>query len=178
MSDFKIISQPRAGLYLLKCPFFADQRGDFIKLFHCEMFNGVGINFVPAETFVTRSHRGVLRGMHFQAEEYEHDKLVCCVSGKVLDVVVDIRPDSPSFNKSFATELSPESSSALLIPKGYAHGFLALDDNCHMVYHVSTVHSPAHDRGVLWSSINFEWPIQEPIVSLRDSSHPDISELA
>lgn len=177
MSDFVIINQPQPGLYLLECPRYLDHRGDFAKIFHREALNDFGLEFAPAETFVSRSHLGVLRGMHFQVAEAAHEKLVFCAGGRALDVVVDIRPESPHFNQPFVTELSPESGRSILIPKGYAHGFLALEDNCCMIYHVSTLHAPSHDRGVLWSSINFEWPIENPSISMRDSAHPMISEL-
>ena len=177
MSNFEIKTQPQPGLYLLTCPYFVDQRGDFAKLFNSDSFARLPVPFTPAESYVTRSHSGVLRGMHFQVDEASHDKLVYCAVGRALDVVVDVRPQSPYFNRPYAVELSPQSELVLFIPKGYAHGFLALEDQCCMIYHVSTVYSPTHDRGVLWSSIDFKWPSQAPILSMRDAAHPPIFEL-
>jgi dTDP-4-dehydrorhamnose 3,5-epimerase-like enzyme len=92
----------------------------------------------------------------------------------VLDVVVDVRPESPTFNRPYAVELSHASHQALMIGKGYAHGFLALDDDSSMLYATTTVHEPSLDSGVLWSSINFQWPIQSPILSARDQLHDPI----
>jgi dTDP-4-dehydrorhamnose 3,5-epimerase len=114
--------------------------------------------------------------MHFQVDEAAHEKLVYCVCGHVLDVVVDIRPDSPSFNKPAFVHLRADDSFALFVGKGYAHGFLSLKDDSLMIYQTSTVYNPALDKGVLWSSIDFDWPISSPILSARDLSHPSISD--
>ena len=172
MADLRVRSQPLPGVYVLDCPYFPDQRGDFTKLFHIDALSKQGIAFTPAESFITRSKAGVLRGMHFQVGEAAHDKLVTCIKGQVLDVVVDVRPESPHFNKPFAVEISDSSNTALLIGKGYAHGFLTLAADSWMLYFTSTVHCPPLDRGILWSSIAFDWPIVDPTLSDRDAGHP------
>ena len=174
MTDLIIRSQPIPGVYVLDCPHFPDHRGDFTKLFHAEALLAQGIAFTPAESFLTRSKADVLRGMHFQVGEAAHDKLVTCIKGRVLDVVVDVRPDSPHFNQPFSIELTDTGNTALLIGKGYAHGFFTLDDDSWMLYFASTVHCPSMDRGVLWSSIAFDWPIIGPKLSDRDAGHPRI----
>ena len=177
MAEFKIIDQPLPGVTLLQCPHSSDHRGDFTKLFHADALNSLGLPFSPAESFLTRSKAGVLRGMHFQVCEAAHDKLVCCPRGRVLDVVVDVQPESEYFNKPVAVELSELAGTALLICKGYSHGFLALDDDSWMLYSTTTIHNPPLDRGVLWSSIDFNWPIQDPVISERDCQHPPIQAL-
>lgn len=177
MGHLNIVEQPLPGIFLLDCFTNLDHRGSFSKIFHSDSLNQYGISFIPAESFLTSSHIGVLRGMHYQTGEAAHNKLVYCPKGRVLDVVVDIRPDSPNFNKPFSVELSPENSCALLISKGYAHGFISLDDDSWMFYLTDTVHCPALDRGILWSSINFVWPTFNPIVSQRDSIHPSIESM-
>lgn len=174
MDYFNILEQPLPGIFLLECFTSSDHRGSFSKIFHSESLNRYGISFLPAESFLTTSHIGVLRGMHYQIGEAAHNKLVYCPKGHVLDVVVDIRPESPYFNKPFSVELSSKDSFVLLISKGYAHGFLSLDDESWMFYLTDTVHCPGLDRGVLWSSIDFTWPISNPIVSQRDCIHPVI----
>lgn len=174
MAEFKIIDQPLPGVTLLQCPHSSDHRGDFTKLFHADALNSLGLPFIPAESFLTRSKAGVLRGMHFQVGDAAHDKLVCCPKGRVLDVVVDLQPESEHFNNPVAVELSEHAGTALLIGKGYGHGFLALDDDSWMLYSTTTVHNPALDRGVLWSSIDFDWPIEQPVISERDRQHPPI----
>lgn len=177
MAEFKIIDQPLPGVTLLQCPHIRDRRGDFTKLFHGDALAALALPFRPAESFLTRSKVGVIRGMHFQVGEAAHDKLVCCPKGRVLDVVVDVRLESEHFNKPVAFELSENASTALLIGKGYGHGFLALDDDSWMLYSTTTIHNPALDRGVLWSSIDFDWPIDRPLISDRDRLHPSIEAL-
>jgi dTDP-4-dehydrorhamnose 3,5-epimerase len=172
MADLSVRSQPLPGVYVLDCPHFPDQRGDFTKLFHIDALSKQGIAFTPAESFLTRSKADVLRGMHFQVGEAAHEKLVTCVKGQVLDVVVDVRPGSPHFNKPFALEITGSSNTALLIGKGYAHGFLTLAADSWMLYFTSTVHCPSLDRGILWSSIAYDWPVCDPTLSDRDAGHP------
>ena len=177
MAELRIHDQPLPGVFVLQCPHFVDHRGDFTKLFHAETLLAQGIGFTPAESFLTRSKAGVLRGMHFQADTAAHDKLVSCIRGCVLDVIVDVRPDSPHFNKPYAIELSESTNTAVLVGKGYAHGFLSMSNDSWMIYSTSTIHCPALDRGVLWSSIAIDWPCTEPIVSERDKRHPAINAL-
>ena len=176
MNQLKILDQPLPGVFLLDCPYSADQRGRFIKLFHSEALLSQGIYFKPEELFLTRSIKGVLRGMHFQVGKSSHDKLVTCIRGSVLDVVVDIRNGSQTFNQPFSIELSESSNKALLIGKGYAHGFLSLTDDSWMLYATTTVHNPSLDRGILWNSLSFDWPISNPLLSSRDKSHPPIAK--
>ena len=174
MDALKIIDQLLPGVFLLNCAHHQDLRGSFTKLFHSESLALQGVNFVVAESFLTRSSAGVLRGMHFQIGEAAHEKLVYCMRGSVLDVVVDVRPESPKFNQPVAIELSDDEPMALLISKGYAHGFLSLRDESWMLYSTTTAHCPELDRGVLWSSIDFNWPVQHPLLSERDRTHPSI----
>ena len=164
-------------LYILDCPNFSDHRGDFTKLFHSESLQAQGININPKETFLTRSKANVLRGMHYQVGAAAHIKLVKCIKGKVLDVVVDIRPESAYFNKPISVELSGSENMALLIGKGYAHGFLTIEDDSWMLYSTTTEHCPSLDKGVRWNSIDFNWPITHPLLSSRDECHPLIEEL-
>lgn len=176
MADLSVRDQPLPGVFVLDCPYFPDHRGDFTKLFHADALLAQGMSFTPAESFLTRSKEGVLRGMHFQVGVASHDKLVACIKGRVLDVIVDIRPESTHFNRPYAVELTETSNTALLIGQGYAHGFLTLADDSWMLYSTSTVHCPTLDRGVLWSSIAFDWPIDHPLLSERDGHHPSILE--
>lgn len=165
------------GVSLIDCPFYPDKRGSLTKIYHSASLDQYGLHFTPAETFITTSFAGVLRGMHFQVGTSAHDKLVFCLAGRVLDVVVDVRRSSPYFNKPISIELKHDKPIALLIGKGFAHGFFALEDNSCMLYSTSTVHKPEHDRGVLWSSIDFDWPIMTPLLSHRDQQHPSIHSL-
>ena len=172
MADLLIRDQPLPGVFVLDCPHFPDHRGDFTKLFHVEALLAQGIAFTPAESFLTRSNAGVLRGMHFQVGEAAHDKLVTCIKGRVPDVVSDVRPDRPHLTQPFSIELTDTGNTALLIGKGYAHGFLTFADDSLMLYFTSTVHCPPLDRGTHWSLIAFDWPFVGPTLSDRDASHP------
>lgn len=165
------------GVVVLDCPHHMDCRGSLTKLYHSDNYASLNLSFSPQETFLTKSHKGVLRGMHFQTGKASHDKVVSCQNGHILDVVVDVRPDSPYFNQPVSVELKGSDSLALFIGKGYAHGFLSLQDDSFMLYHTSTVHQPEFDSGVHWSSIDFEWPTDNPIISYRDMNHRGIGEL-
>lgn len=174
----KIIGQPLPDLMLIEPKVFLDQRGDFVKTYHAGLFAGFGIAFQPVEEFFSTSHKGVLRGMHFQLSPHDHSKLVYCVRGSVLDVVLDLRKSSSTYGRSVSSILSVVNHHQLFIPSGLAHGFLSLEDNSVMVYKTSTVHAPAHDAGVRWDTLGFDWGVDNPIVSGRDTAFPSLVEFA
>ena len=173
---FKILSEPLPSVYILSNPCFKDERGIFFKTFNQEQFSELEINFAPREQFSTISSKNVLRGMHFQTKEASHSKLVSCTCGSILDVIVDIRISSPNYNKPFSIQLSGTSNQMIFIGKGYAHGFLSLEDNTLVSYTTDKEYNPDLDAGVNWRSINFEWPVLNPLVSSRDQKHPGINE--
>lgn len=164
------------GLQIIRPRIFRDERGSFVKTFHRDAFRELGLDFEPREEFFSTSAKNVLRGMHFQLPPAAHQKLVYCIVGRVLDVVLDLRKKSPACGRSYACELSAASREMLFIPAGFAHGFLALEDNATMVYQTSTVHSPAHDAGVRWDSFGFDWPVQNPVLSDRDKKFPALRD--
>ena len=167
-----------AGLVVLEPRVFTDLRGTFVKTFHATAFRELGLDFVPREEYFSTSHKNVVRGMHFQVPPADHAKLVYCVTGAVLDVVLDLRRNSPTCGGTFAGELSETNRRSLFIPTGFAHGFLALTDHALMVYKTSTVHDPACDRGIHWQSFGFAWPLggAAPILSPRDEALPPLAE--
>ena len=166
-----------SGIYLINLFYADDERGRFVKSFHQETFQkAVGVNFEIKECFYTHSHKNVLRGMHFQVPPHDHHKLVNVVEGQILDVVVDLRPQSSTFLQCKSYELGAGKPSAVFIPKGFAHGFLSLADNSVVNYMVSAMHAPEQDRGIRWDSIDFQWPVKNPLVSPRDQVHPTIDE--
>src|SRR5204863_1808973 len=114
------------------------------------------------------SAKGVVRGMHFQVPPAAHAKLVYCAHGRVLDVVLDMRRQSPRFGQVFSRELDAAKSELLFIPAGLAHGFLSLEDDSLMVYKTDHVYAAEHDQGIAWDSFGFKWPLdQPPIMSDR-----------
>ncbi len=172
----ELIPTPLEGCYQVR-PFFAqEERGTFVKTFHAESFADAGLPVEWREEFYSNSRKGVIRGMHFQTPPHDHEKLVYCMQGRVLDVVVDLRRASLTFGRHVAVELDAARGHGLMIPKGMAHGFLALTDEVLMAYKVTTVHAPSHDAGILWNSFGMEWGIDTPIVSARDRSHPALAD--
>jgi len=157
------------GLLLLQPRIFTDSRGVFVKSFHEGLFRELGIEFIAREEFYSTSARNVLRGMHFQVPPAAHSKLVFCLQGRVLDVLLDMRRSSPRFGQVFSCELDAVKREILFIPTGFAHGFLSLEDNSLMMYKTDVIHSPEHDKGIAWDSFGFNWPLSgPPIMSDRD----------
>lgn len=171
-----ILAEPLPGVRLIKPKVFEDARGDFVKTFHCGLFRDLGIDFTPVEEFYSTSRKNVLRGMHFQLPPHDHSKLVYCIRGRVLDVLVDLRPGSPGYGCFASAELSRENRSQFYIPSGIAHGFLALEDDSVMVYKTTTVHAPSHDAGIRWDSFGFDWGVDSPICSPRDLAFPSMAD--
>lgn len=171
---FEVMKKSKNGCKLIAPRVFKDDRGEFVKPFNWDGLQAVGIRLTLKEEIFSVSRKNVLRGLHFQVPPYDHQKLIYCVQGRILDVVVDIRRTSPHFGEVFSAELSSENRHILLVPRGFAHGFLSLEDNSTVVYKTDTVYAPDHDQGIKWDSINFEWPIAEPIVSERDSGTPKL----
>lgn len=164
--------------YIFKSSLFKDLRGSFTKVFSTAAFQEIGMNIPVAEVFVSNSHQNVLRGMHFQVPPQDQVKIVSCLSGRILDVVLDLRKKSATYGQAFGFELSPAQESTLIIPRGCAHGFYSFEDNSIVSYVVETNHDKAADQGVLWSSFDFEWPAKNPIVSVRDAQLPSLKDFA
>lgn len=164
------------GVMELRPRVHRDGRGRFVKPFHAPTFRANGLACDFAETFYTTSRRGVLRGMHLQLPPHDHEKLVFCASGEVLDVVVDLRVGSPTYGAHATCLLGDESGNVLYVPRGVAHGFYALSDDALLVYQVTTPHSPAHDGGVRWDSAGVDWPDSDPVISPRDHALPTLAE--
>lgn len=153
---------------------FQDDRGDFVKTFHEEKFKAAGLEYAFKENFYSVSKKGVLRGMHFQAPPHDHAKLVYVPYGEILDVVVDIRSESPTYGKFLSLILSADNAKSIFIGKGFAHGFLTLSKTAIVAYSTTTVHSPKHDSGIRWDSFSMDWPKIKKIISKRDSSFPGL----
>jgi dTDP-4-dehydrorhamnose 3,5-epimerase/CDP-3, 6-dideoxy-D-glycero-D-glycero-4-hexulose-5-epimerase len=155
---------------LLQPKRFEDQRGFFVKTYHEDLCKVLGVNLNIREEFYSISRKNVIRGMHFQLPPHEHDKLVYCARGAVLDVLLDLRK-GPNYGLVASAELSGENSHLIFIPKGIAHGFVALTDEALMLYKTSTIHAPEFDGGIFWNSFGFDWGIAGPIISTRDQQH-------
>jgi dTDP-4-dehydrorhamnose 3,5-epimerase len=172
------ISTNLDGVFLLRPDIFRDHRGLFVKTYQTKMFADLGIAFIPKEEFFSISNRNVVRGMHFQIPPYDHAKIVYCLNGSILDVVVDLRKSSATYRQCWASELNDKSRELVFIPRGCAHGFLSREDGTLVVYATSTEYSPEQDKGVRWDSFGFDWQCTKPILSERDTSFPPLGAFA
>ena len=149
-----------------------DERGTFVKTFHQDVFDKHGLITDFAEEYYSCSKKGVLRGFHFQLPPYEHVKIVYCVSGTIMDAIIDLRKGSPTYRRYAISELSKKQANALYLGKGIAHAFYVMSDSAIVMYKVTTVYAPEHDTGILWNSAGVPWPDDIPILSGRDKSFP------
>ena len=147
-----------------------------MKTFNADFYAEQGLPTQWREEYYSYSKKGVIRGMHFQTPPHDHEKLVYCMQGSVLDVVLDLRSASPTFGDHCAFELDGSQGQGLMITKGIAHGFLAMTDDVLMLYKVTSVYSSDNDRGIRWDSFGFDWTVNEPIVSTRDRTHPTFAD--
>jgi dTDP-4-dehydrorhamnose 3,5-epimerase len=171
-----IIKTHLDGVIIIEPSLMGDSRGWFMETYSDSKLReaGIQLNFVQ-DNHSFSSQKGTLRGLHYQMNPKAQTKLVRCTRGTIFDVAVDIRKGSKSFGKWFGVELSEQNKKQLLIPKGFAHGFLTLTDNVEVQYKVDAIYSPEHDRGIIWndSSIGIEWPIgSKPFLSEKDAKAP------
>jgi len=154
-----------------------DERGYFVETFRqdkLEEFLGFKVNFCQDNE--SKSSRGVLRGLHYQLAPFAQTKLVRVIKGRVLDIAVDIRKNSPTFGQHVAVELSEENKRQLFVPRGFAHGFVVLEDDTVFAYKVDNYYSPENDRGILFddSKINIDWKVEPSVLKLseKDTKQP------
>lgn len=156
----------------------ADSRGFLERIYCRDIFDAAGINESLSQINLTLTKRcGAVRGMHYQVEPYAEDKVVTCIRGKIFDVAVDLRQDSPTFLKWHAEILSPDLNKSYIIPKGFAHGFQALTDDCELLYlHTVPYHAEA-EGGIspVDSLLDIKWPLPISDISDRDKSHPALT---
>jgi dTDP-4-dehydrorhamnose 3,5-epimerase len=171
---------PIPNLLVVEPKIFGDERGFFYESFNQRKFAEGGINEIFVQDNVSRSTKGVLRGLHYQLEPNAQSKLVSVSLGAVFDVVVDLRKGSPTFGKWFGIELSEENKKMVYVPKGFAHGFQVLSDEAEFRYKVTHFYEPAADRTLLWSdkALGIEWRELdiEPILSEKDKKGKPLSE--
>jgi dTDP-4-dehydrorhamnose 3,5-epimerase len=165
------------GAYVVDLEPREDERGFFARVWCADEFAERGLSTELAQCNLSFNHRkGTLRGMHFQVEPHEEVKLVRCTRGAVFDVIVDLRPDSPTWKHWIGVELTAENRRALYVPKGFAHGYQTLMDGTETFYQVSTAYAPGAEGGVRWNDPAFgiEWPHPDrPLISDKDLAWPD-----
>ena len=174
-----VIKTDVLDVYILEPQVFGDHRGWFMESWSEQKMEEAGLfyNFVQ-DNHSYSAHKGTLRGLHFQKGDDSQAKLVRCAKGAVLDVAVDLREGSPTYKKWVAVELSAENKRQLLIPRGFAHGFLTLTDEVEFLYKADNYYAPLADRNIIWNDtdINVEWGIESPILSDKDQKAPTLKE--
>jgi dTDP-4-dehydrorhamnose 3,5-epimerase len=180
--NFAVTDAAIAAVKLIEPKRFGDHRGFFSETYSRAAFRDAGIDL----EFVQDNHSlsqevGTLRGLHFQTAPFAQDKLVRCTRGRIFDVAVDIRRGSPSFGAHVAVELSEENWRQLLVPKGFAHGFITLEPSSEVLYKVTAPYSAAHDFGLAFddAALGIVWPspASGPVLSGKDRNHPVLAEL-
>jgi dTDP-4-dehydrorhamnose 3,5-epimerase len=159
------------GLYVVEPKVFGDDRGFFTETYRDDLFKEAGLVTHWKQDNWSRSQKGVLRGLHFQTGIHAQAKLVRVISGAVFDAVVDLRPESPTYGKSFGIELNASNKKALYVPTGFAHGFQCLADNTDFLYKCSEPYAPHSEGGYMWNDPAFgiEWPLKTaPLISAKD----------
>ncbi len=172
----KFARTPIAGGWLLALEPIEDERGFFARTFCAEEFAEHGLDSELVQCSVSFNHRrGTLRGMHYQAAPHEEGKLVRCTRGAIWDVIVDLRPDAPSFRQHCGARLDEVNRLAVWVPPGVAHGFLTLTDDAEVFYQMSVAFEPSAARGVRWNDPAFaiDWPAEPAVISERDAGYPD-----
>lgn len=167
---------PLAGAYLVDLEKRGDDRGFFARAFCQREFAELGLptEIVQANNSLS-ADKGTLRGMHYQLAPHAETKMVRCVRGALWDCILDLRPESATFGQWFGAELSAENRRMMIVPKGFAHGFITLTDDVEAFYFVDEYYAPEHERGVRWNDpkFNIEWPLEPVVLSPKDEAHPD-----
>jgi len=168
-----------AGVYTIDLDIYTDDRGGFARTFCQKEFSAIGFD----KHFVQINHsynhlKGTLRGMHFQHPPYQETKLIRCIKGSVIDVVVDIRKGSPTFLKNIKVELSSDNKRMILIPEGCAHGFQTLEDQTELIYHHTAFYTPNSEGGLRYNDplLNIQWTLQTSVISNKDQSYPLLNQ--
>ena len=164
------------GAYVIELEPIKDNRGSFARAFCIREMEDHGLPFKIVQCNLSENYKAsTLRGMHYQSGNAAEIKLFRCIEGKLLDVIVDLRKGSKSFGKYFKIELSAENGKMMYIPKGFAHGFLTLEDNTKAFYMVSEFYSKESDEVIRWDDpyLDIDWPIKKPILSNADANYPD-----
>jgi dTDP-4-dehydrorhamnose 3,5-epimerase len=174
----RVTPTPLPGLLLLEPTVYRDSRGWFVESYHRERFQAAGIQAEFVQDNHSRSRKGALRGLHFQLA-HPQAKLVRVVRGEVLDVVVDLRRNSPAFGGHYSVRLSGKNQKQLFIPEGFAHGFLVLSAETDFVYKCSDYYYAEDQYGLAWndSALGIDWGIEQPLLSPRDNEWPSLASL-
>ncbi|MEM6523600.1 MAG: dTDP-4-dehydrorhamnose 3,5-epimerase [Bacteroidota bacterium] len=172
----KLTKTPFAGLIVLEPSVINDDRGFFMESYNRNQLQKLGIVNTFVQDNHSRSQKGVIRGLHFQNPPYQQSKLIRSISGEILDVVVDIRKNSPTYGEHFSLLLSADNKKQLFVPSGFAHGFVALSDNAEILYKCDQFYHKDSEGGLLYNdpdlNINWQLDLSTSIISEKDKTHP------
>ena len=167
------------GVYVINPKVFGDNRGYFMETYNEKEFKENGLNYSFVQDNQSKSKKGVLRGLHFQ-KKHPQAKLVRVLEGEVFDAAVDLRKNSSTYGKYVGVILSGENKKMLMIPRGFAHGFVVLSDSATFAYKCDDLYYPEDEGGIIWNDkiINIDWPLKEEILlSEKDKKHPSLIDL-
>jgi dTDP-4-dehydrorhamnose 3,5-epimerase len=170
---------PLDGAFVIDGEFHVDERGYFVRTFCADEFSKHGLNVDVSQTSLSFNEKcGTLRGMHFQSAPFAETKLVRCTSGAIYDVIVDIRPESETFLRWYAVELSAENGRSIFIPEGFAHGFQTLRHKSEVHYQTAPAYNPNSAAGFVWNDrlVAIDWPLQVTMISEKDIGLPGVTE--
>lgn len=172
----KFSPTPLDGAYTIDLDRLGDERGFFARVFCTEEFSKIGLidSFVQINNSLT-GDKGTLRGMHYQLPPAAEVKVVRCIQGVLFDVILDLRPDSSTFGEWFGETLTAENRRMMYVPKGFAHGFITLEENTEAFYLAGAAYDPEQERGIRYNDprFNIEWPMEPAAVSDKDNNWPD-----
>ena len=176
----KIIETGFEGLYIIEPTIFKDERGYFYETYNERRYKEAGIDYKFVQDNESKSSYGTIRGLHFQKGEFAQAKLVRCLQGTVLDVVVDIRQDSKTFGKHYSVELTGDNKLQFMVPRGFAHGFSVLSETAIFSYKCDNIYNKESEGGIIYNdpALNIDWKIKKgsEILSEKDKKHPTFNE--
>jgi len=174
----KVISTELEGVLIVEPDVFQDRRGFFMETYHQKRYAESGIDKPFVQDNLSCSFKGALRGLHYQIH-HEQGKLIQVIRGEIFDVAVDIRRGSPTFGQWTFVRLSESNRLQIYVPEGFAHGFCVLSEDALVMYKCTNLYVPGAERGVLWSDpeLGISWPVQEPLLSPKDSANPRLKEI-
>lgn len=164
------------GAYLVEIKKLEDERGFFGRAWCREEFEEAGLNADIRQINTSYTvKKGTIRGMHYQVDPYQETKFIRCTRGRIYDVIIDLRPDSPTFMEWIGHELSAENLKMVYVPENFAHGIVSLEDHSEIYYPVTQFYTPGSERGIRYNdpAFNIDWPVEITLVSEKDLSHPD-----
>jgi dTDP-4-dehydrorhamnose 3,5-epimerase len=164
------------GAFIVEIEKLTDDRGFFARSWCRKEFEAYGLTSRVVQTNVSFNHKkGTLRGMHYQIAPYQESKLIRCTRGAIYDVIIDLRPDSPTYKQWIGVELTADNYTLFFVPEDFAHGFMTLVDDTEITYQVSPFYTPGSEKGIRFNdpTLNIQWPLEVFVISEKDRTWPD-----